>query len=110
MNKNKPRVFISHSSSDKSFAERVSTALRNSEINPWIDKEQVLVGDDVLEKLGQGLRTMDLLVFIVSKKALRSRWVDRELKFAARREIEEKAILILPFIIDSTPSSVLSNK
>jgi len=107
MKRNLVRVFISHASSDKPFAERVAVALRNSAISPWIDKEEVLVGDDVLEKLGEGLRTMDLLVFIVSKKALGSRWVDRELKFAARREIEERQILILPFIIDSTSSSEL---
>jgi TIR domain len=107
MNKNLLRVFISHASSNKPFAESVATALRTRAISPWIDKEQTLVGDDVLEKLGEGLRTMDLLVFIVSKKALRSRWVDRELKFAARREIEEKKILILPFIIDSSLTSDL---
>jgi hypothetical protein len=101
------RVFISHASTDKPFALLVATALRSSKMKPWIDKEQVLVGDDVLERLGEGLRTMDLLLFIVSKKALRSRWVDRELKCAARREIEEKQILILPFIIDSTSSREL---
>ncbi|HEX5482449.1 MAG TPA: toll/interleukin-1 receptor domain-containing protein [Terriglobia bacterium] len=101
------RVFISHASADKPFALLLATALRNSAMSPWIDKEQVLVGDDVLEKLGEGLRTMDLLVFIVSKKALQSRWVDRELKFAARREIEEKQVLILPFIIDPTSSHEL---
>lgn len=104
---NLPRVFISQASSDKPFARRVAIALRKSAISPWIDKEEVLVGDDVLEKLGEGLRMMDLLIFVVSRKALRSRWVDRELKFAARREIEERQILILPFIIDSTSSSEL---
>lgn len=50
---------------------------------------------------------MDFLVFLVSRKALRSRWVQRELEFAARREIEEKQILILPFLIDSTQSAEL---
>jgi len=49
---------------------------------------------------------MDFLVFIVSKNALQSLWVDRELEFAARKEIEQRQILILPFIIDSTPSSI----
>jgi hypothetical protein len=107
MKKNLLRVFISHASSDKPFAENVATALRNRAISPWIDKEQILVGDDVLERLGEGLRTMDLLAFIVSKRALRSRWVDRELKFAARRGIEEKKILILPFIVDSSLTSEL---
>jgi TIR domain len=107
MKKNLLRVFISHASSDKPFAERVATALRNNAVNPWFDKEQIRVGDDVLERLGDGLRTMDLLVLIVSKRSLRSRWVDRELKFAVRREIEERKILILPFIIDSTQSNEL---
>jgi len=101
------RVFISHSSSDKSFGLRLASALRKHSLIPWIDKEQILVGDDVLETLGKGLRRMDFLVFIVSSKALRSRWVERELKFAARREIEDKQILILPFIIDSTQSREL---
>jgi hypothetical protein len=101
------RVFISHSSSDKSFVLRLASALKKKSLMPWIDKEQILVGDDVLETLGEGLQKMDFLVLIVSSKALRSRWVERELKFAARREIEEKQILILPFIIDRTRSEQL---
>jgi hypothetical protein len=64
MNKNLLRVFISHASSDKPFAESVATALRTRTISPWIDKEQILVGDDALERLGEGLRVMDLLEVI----------------------------------------------
>lgn len=101
------RAFISHSSADKTFAELVAEELRHSALEAWFDREQILVGDDVLEKLGEGLQTMDFLVFIVSKKALGSPWVDRELKFAARRQIENKQILILPFIIDDTLSTEL---
>ena len=105
--KQSPRVFISHASTDKAFAESIANALRGKAMRPWIDKEKVLVGDDVLEKLGEGLRTMDVLLVVVSQKALTSGWVERELKFATRREIEEQQILILPFIIDSTLSSEL---
>jgi TIR domain len=101
------RVFISHSSSDKDFAGRVAETMRDRAINPWIDRGKILVGDDLLERLGEGLRTMDFLKFIVSREALESPWVDRELKFAASREIAEKQTLILSFIIDSTPSDQL---
>ena len=105
MARNNPlRAFISYSSFDKDFARKLAAALRDSRVSPWIDKEQVLAGDDVLEGIGDGLQKMDLLIFLVSKKALRSPWVNRELKFAARREIEEKQVLVLPFIIDETPS------
>jgi TIR domain-containing protein len=101
------RVFISHSSADKDFVQLVATELCKVAFETWFDKEQILVGDDVLDKLGEGLQTMDFLVFVISRKALQSRWVDRELKFAARKEIENKQILILPFIIDDTPSTRL---
>lgn len=101
------RAFISHSSFDKDFATKLAATLRDEAVSPWIDKEQILAGDDVLEGIGEGLQKMDLLIFLVSNKALQSPWVNRELKFAARREIEEKQVLVLPFIIDGTPSQSL---
>jgi len=106
--KRKPaRIFICHSSFDKVFAELVASGLKDQSLIPWLDKEQVFAGDDVLEKIGEGLRAMDFLIFIVSQDALRSPWIERELKFAVRQEIEQRRVLILPFIIDSTPSSEL---
>lgn len=102
-----PRVFICHSSFDKVFAELVAADLKGHSLIPWLDKEQVFAGDDVLERIGEGLRAMDFLIFIVSQDALKSPWIERELKFAVRQEIEQRRVLILPFIIDSTPSTQL---
>jgi len=101
------RIFISYSSKDKAFAELVAAELRRANLDPWIDRDNVLAGDDVLERLGEGLKTMDLLLFVVSRDALRSEWVDRELKFATKRAIKDREIRILPFIIDDTPDDAL---
>lgn len=97
-----PRIFISHSSKDKPFAELVAEELRKAKVDPWIDSANVQVGDDIIEKIGAGLKTMDLLLLIVSREALKSPWVDREVKFASKRTIKEKEIRILPFIVDDT--------
>lgn len=96
------RIFVSHSSLDKEFAHLVAARLRKADMEPWIDSENIMVGDDVLDGLGAGLKTMDLFVLIVSAAALNSSWVDREVKFATWQEIKRKEALVLPFIIDQT--------
>ncbi len=97
------RIFISHSSKDNEFASLVAQELHKANLAPWIDSAKILAGDDILEEIGGGLKTMDLLLFLVSRNALESPWVDRELKFASMKTIKDKEIRILPFIIDDTP-------
>lgn len=101
------RIFISHSSLDKAFVQSVVASLRTSDMSPWIDREQIITGDDIFDQLEDGLRSMDVLIFLISQSSLESGWVDREVKFAAEREIKEKRILIFPFIIDGTPIDAL---
>jgi hypothetical protein len=67
-----------------------------------MDSEQIIAGEDILERLGQGLQTMDALVALISAAALDSIWIDLELKSAFMREIKEKRAMVLPFIIDDT--------
>ena len=99
----KKRVFISYSSKDSQFAKLVVRKLSGPELSPWIDSDQIISGEDIVEQIGQGLQTMDVLVFLISETALESRWIDLELKSAIRREIEEKRVMVLPFLIDNTP-------
>jgi TIR domain-containing protein len=96
------RVFISHSSVDKPFARRVVEALNTPDAQAWIDEKEIYVGEDILDRLGEGLEKMDAFVILISKYALESGWVNKEVKFAAIREIAERKALILPFIIDDT--------
>lgn len=97
------RIFVSHSSKDKNFAEMVVAGLRDPRLDPWIDSEQIFAGDDIFDKLGEGLQSMDILVFLVSRSSLQSEWVALEVKYAVKRELEERRALILPYIIDDTP-------
>jgi len=101
------RVFISHSSRDRAFADLVAERLGGAGTIPWIDRKQVLTGHGIFQRVGQGLQTMDLFVFLVSRTALKSGWVSRELNYATIREIAEKRVLVLPFVIDNTPTRAL---
>lgn len=99
----KSRVFICHSSTDKEFAKIVVAKLKGPKTAPWIDHEQILAGDDILDKIGEGLTTMDVLLFLISREALTSRWIDLELKHATRKEIQERRIIIRPFRLSEIP-------
>src|SRR5258708_1053248 len=94
------RVFISHSSTDKRFALLISQVLREREFSPWIDSEQIKTGETIIERIGTGLRTMDVLTMIASKASISSRWVAEELSFALQRSIKDKQVILLPFIIE----------
>jgi len=99
---NEFRVFISHSSHNNEFAHLLASRLRDPDVLPWIDTEQIYAGDDILDQLGEGLSRMDILVFLASEHSLASEWVDLEVKYAYIKELSEKRALILPFIIDNT--------
>jgi hypothetical protein len=98
----KASIFISHSGIDKEFATSVAEGLRDSNLSPWIDKDRIHVGTNILDELGKGLAVMDLFVLIVSGAAVESGWVQKEISYATYREITEKKVLILPFIVDQT--------
>lgn len=89
------------------FAKILAARLREHDLDPWIDSERIMVGDNILDGISGGLTTMDLLVFIVSRASLRSSWVQRELEYANAQEIKRKEVLILPFIVDDTPADAL---
>jgi len=100
MTNKKSKVFVSHSSHDKQFATLLVEKLKTDETEPWIDHEQIYAGDDVLDKIGEGLSTMDIFVLLISRTALSSLWVDLETKAAQIKEIRERKSMILAYRLD----------
>jgi hypothetical protein len=75
---NLARIFISHSSKDKAFAQIVVTALKQPNTEPWIDHENIIAGDDIFDRIGEALDTMDMFVLLISAHAINSGWIDTE--------------------------------
>jgi hypothetical protein len=96
------RIFISHSSFDKPFAQKITDRLRNNKTTPWIDNENIISGDDILDSIGHGLHSIDFFIVLFSQTALQSNWVDLEIKHAFIQELNGKQALLMIFIIDDT--------
>ena len=57
-----PRIFVSYSRSDESFARELATALSNLGADVWIDIEDIPAGMKWSTAIQQGLDTCDALL------------------------------------------------
>lgn len=73
------KAFISHSSIDKPFVERLATDLRTREgIDAWLDKWEIMPGDRIPQKLEEGLSTAGIFILVLSPESVNSQWVSYE--------------------------------
>jgi hypothetical protein len=72
--------FVSYSSKDRAFAQRLYGALEEREIrHRWIDIERLLPGQKIADALYDAIQRSDKVVLCCSRSSLRSRWVRFEI-------------------------------
>ncbi|MBI5557691.1 MAG: TIR domain-containing protein [Deltaproteobacteria bacterium] len=97
----KPRVFLSHSHSDKELVREVADRLRADNIEVWIDEAQLKVGDSLIQTIEHGLDLSDFIVFFISNKSLNSQWSRKELSVALTRQLSgEGGAVLLPILLE----------
>ncbi len=62
----------------------------------WIDKHELLVGDSLLERVGDGISDGDFVLAIISPHSIDSAWCRKELRLAATRGLSEDRVIVLP--------------
>ncbi len=95
------RVFLSYSSEDRPFVDRIAQDLERVNVGIWYDKWEIRVGDSLIEKISEGIRENDYLALMLSPNSVTSEWVRREVNAALIRELDEKKVIILPVLIES---------
>lgn len=61
-----PSLFLSHSSADKTFVEKLAKDLEGVGVNVWFDKWEIKVGDSLTGKIEEGLQANDYLGLVLS--------------------------------------------
>ena len=83
MEKEKPKVFISHSKKDKYFADLVKTKLYEANIDAWLDQKNNLRGGVEWRRvIDREIANADALVLILSPAAKESSYVAYEWAYA----------------------------
>ena len=93
-------VFISYSHVDKEAAEKLALNLVQAKQNVWIDTWELNAGDSLIEKVEGALGGADAILVLLSESSVNSEWCKKELRTGLLRELEEKAVLVIPIVID----------
>lgn len=90
--------FISYSSKDKKFAEKLANELNQNGLPIFFDKWEIKVGDSIVEKIDSALGKMTDLILILSKVSVKSNWVKKELSSALVKKLKDNSVRILPVL------------
>lgn len=92
--------FISYSSNDHAFAERLHADIRAHNLRCWFAPEDLKIGDAFQERIEESIRLYDKVMIVLSEASVQSRWVEREVNAAREREADENRIILFPIRID----------
>lgn len=90
------RVFLSHSSSDKGFVERLASDLFRYGFDVWYDKFDIAVGDGLLATIRKGVEQSAFVVLVLSPDSAQSSWVKTEIDIAIELERHWGHKVLLP--------------
>jgi|SRR5579859_1108217 len=91
-------LFISYSSKDKDFAEKLAKDLSSCGLKVWFDKWKMMVGDSLHNKIEDGITNSAWLAVVLSPSSVSSPWVKKELNSALMKELEQKQVCVLPLL------------
>jgi uncharacterized protein YjbI with pentapeptide repeats len=100
--------FISYSSKDQRFADRLYADLQNKGVRCWLASEDLKIGDRIRVGIDEAIRLHDKLLLVLSRHSVASDWVEQEVETALERERKEKRTVLFPIRLDNAVMKVES--
>ena len=92
--------FISYSSTNQDFAEKLHADLQNKGVRCWFAPEDMKIGDKIRPAIDGAIRLRDKLLVILSETSVNSQWVETEVETAMEEERERGEPVLFPVRID----------
>jgi hypothetical protein len=92
--------FISYSSKDQTFAERLHADLQNKGVRCWFAPHDMAIGAKIIDALDEAIRLRDKVLLILSEAAIASNWVEGEVTRALDEERTRNQVVLFPVRID----------
>jgi hypothetical protein len=92
--------FISYSSKDQEFAERLHADLQSKGVRCWFAPEDLKIGDPLRRSFDEAIRIHDKLMLLLSENSVSSPWVEKEVETAFEKERREKRTVLFPIRLD----------
>jgi hypothetical protein len=106
------RIYLAHSSLDKPLVRQVHDDLKRLGHNPWLDENEIEIGDSIPVSLQVALDHSDYIIVFLSPNSIMSKWVEIEWVSKFWQEIDHKKKFILPAMIEDCqiPPFLVSRK
>jgi hypothetical protein len=98
--------FISYSSKDQSFAERLHADLQNKGVRCWFAPEDLKIGAEIRVGIDESIRVHDKLLLVLSETSVKSQWVQQEVETALAKERDQGRTVLFPIRLDDAVMEV----
>jgi hypothetical protein len=89
-------VFISYSTANQDFAERLHADLQDEGVRCWFAPHNIQGGKKVHEQIEEAIRLYDRLLLVLSRDSMNSAWVQTEIANARAKESAMKRRVLFP--------------
>ena len=73
------KIFISYSSKDSEFVEKILNILERAQIEYWKAPEMIPAGSNYAKEIPKAIQACEACLFVVSKDSQESIWVEKEI-------------------------------
>ena len=92
--------FISYSSKDQEFADRLHADLQNKGVRCWFAPHDLAIGAKIIDAIDEAIRLRDKVLLILSEHSVASDWVEEEVTRALDEERSRKTTVLFPIRVD----------
>ena len=93
--------FISYSSKDNSFAERLHSDLEQAGVQCWFAPHDLPIGAKIRPTIDKAIRETSRMILILSANSISSPWVEKEVETAFEREGATGTTILIPVRLDA---------
>jgi len=94
--------FISYSSNNADFAERLYSDLMQKNIRCFYAPEDMKTGDKLRDRIEESIKIYDKLLLVLSEDSINSQWVEAEVEAALEKEKKQNSTVLFPIKIDDS--------
>ncbi len=92
--------FISYSTMDDDFAQRLYADLQHQGVRCWFAPEDLKIGDKFRMRIDESIRVYDKLMVVLTENSIRSPWVEEEVETALEKERKHNKPALFPIRLD----------
>jgi TIR domain len=100
------KVLVSYPSSMSWIIHQIFNHLPSEAVEGWIDDQKISFGSSIEEKVTESIENADYIVSFLNEEALNSKWVQKELELAFKREDVLGRRFVLPVLLDFPKDSL----